>query len=234
LTIHDAESPMHRSRRALTAPVVAMVSDRHRYGGNEEEACEAFISAARRAASAGVDLIQIRERGLDDRQLLALATRVRAVLSGTGSQTLVNDRTDVALAAGVDGVHLPARAISAASVRPIVPDGFLIGRSVHSEAEAVDTERAGGCDYLIFGSVFESTSKARGHAVAGLDALARTCSRVQLPVLAIGGITLAHLPAVVRAGASGVAAIGLFALATEQEFGETVWRIRLAFDLKQR
>ena len=90
-------------------------------------------------------------------------------------------------------------------------------------------EGAGGCDYLLFGTVFESRGKAPGHPVAGLEALARVCATVRLPVLAIGGITVARVPEVAKAGAAGVAAIGLFAAGGESDVRETVDRIRLAF-----
>jgi len=211
------------------APVLAMVTDRRRYGAHDEWASERLVAAAQRAARAGVDLIQIRERGLDDRRLLALAEQVRRLISGAGSRMLINDRIDVALAAQADGVHLPARAISGARVRGIVPEGFLIGRSVHTEAEAVGAERAGGCDYLMFGSVFESASKPVGNTVAGIESLASVCAKVRLPVLAIGGVTLARVPDVVRAGAAGIAAIGLFAEAEDRELTRIVDHIRLAF-----
>ena len=113
--------------------------------------------------------------------------------------------------------------------RAIVPDGFLVGRSVHSAAEAVTAEGSGGCDYLIFGTVFESASKPAGHRVAGVRALAEVCAAVRLPVLAIGGITTARIPDVVRAGAAGIAAVGLFADGGEPELRDTVGEIRAAF-----
>jgi thiamine-phosphate pyrophosphorylase len=211
-----------------------MVSDRHRYGEDDDRACELLETAAQRAAAAGVDLIQIRERGLDDRRLLALAKRVRQECADSGSRTLVNDRLDVALAARVDGVHLPARAMDASRVRAVVPGGFLIGRSVHDEGEAAEAARLGGCDYLVFGSVFESASKPAGHPVVGLEALARVCASVPLPVLAIGGITLRRVPDVWRAGAAGIAAIGLFATGELAELTSTVQQIRRMFQRADR
>jgi thiamine-phosphate diphosphorylase len=202
-----------------------MVTDRHRY----DEPLAGLVEAARRAAEAGVDLIQIRERDLDDRVLVTLAVRVREAVSQARARVSINDRLDVALAVHASGVHLPARGISCARARGIAPSGFLIGRSVHSEAEAVETEHAGGCDYLILGSVYESASKPAGHPVAGLALLARVCRLVRLPVIAIGGITPARVPDVVDAGAAGIAAIGLFARTDRQALAEAVGRIRGAF-----
>jgi thiamine-phosphate pyrophosphorylase len=214
----------------LSRPVLAMVTDSRRYSGRG--GFEALVPCVARAARAGVELIQIRERGFDDRRLLELLNRVREAVSEFPARVLVNDRVDLALAAGVAGVHLPGHAFSAARVRAIVPTEFVIGRSVHSEAEALRAEREGGCDYLIFGSVFHTASKPAGHEPAGLDALSRVCSAVRLPVLAIGGITLDRAADVVRAGASGIAAIGLFASGDEDDLAETVRRARLAFDVR--
>jgi thiamine-phosphate diphosphorylase len=216
--------------RALHPPVVMMVTDRARYRVSENDAAiERVVDDAVRAARAGADLIQIRERGLEACALLALAARIIDETRETGARTIVNDRLDVALAAGAHGVHLPARGMSSAAARAIVPDGFLIGRSVHSEAEAIAAQDDGGCDYLIFGSVFESASKPRGHAIAGADALARVCRRVPLPVLAIGGISRAHVGEVAAAGAAGVAAIGLFAAEGRDALDDVIREIRDAF-----
>jgi thiamine-phosphate diphosphorylase len=204
-----------------------MVTDRRRLGGTN-----AVVDAVARAARAGVDLIQIREPGLEDRDLLSLALQTRDATSDTTARILINDRVDVALAAGVDGVHLPGRAMSAARIRTMVPDGvdrFLIGRSVHSEAEAAAAAREGGCDYLIFGSVFESESKPRGQAPAGLEQLMRVCGRVDLPVLAIGGVTWPRVDAIVKTGAAGIAAIGLFADTDEAPLREALRGARLSF-----
>jgi thiamine-phosphate pyrophosphorylase len=167
----------------------------------------ALIAAAARA---GVDLVQIRERGLDDHALLALTREARDAVQGTRARVVVNGRSDIALAAGADGVHLRGDSIAASRVRSLVPPDFVIGRSVHSEAEAAAVEREGGCDYLIFGTVFASMSKSDGHVPAGVEALGRVCGRVRLPVLAIGGVTPDRAAAIASAGAAGLAAIGAF------------------------
>jgi len=211
-----------------------MVTDSHLYKKRGDEAvndlCASVAAVAERAARAGVDLVQIRERSLEAAALLELAARVRRATASTAVRMVINDRVDVALAGSADGVHLPAAAPSCARVRTIVPDGFLIGRSVHSDIEAIAAEAAGGCDYLVFGTVYQSRSKPAGHSVAGLDALARVCRSVRLPVLAIGGITVERVPEVVQAGAAGIAGIGLFAAGAQAELDEAVARIRDAFE----
>jgi thiamine-phosphate pyrophosphorylase len=213
---------MRKSDPFLAPPVICMVTDRHRTG---EPSLLNLIGAAARA---GIDVIQIRERDLDAGALVALTMAAIDAVSGTGARVMVNDRLDVALAAGAAGVHLRGDSFPAARVRTMTPAGFLIGRSVHSEDEAADAEAAGGCDYLMFGTVFPSAGKPPHHRAAGLDALTRVCARVRTPVVAIGGITARAAGDVKRAGAAGLAAIGLFQ--PESDLVETVRSLRSSFD----
>jgi thiamine-phosphate pyrophosphorylase len=180
------------------------------------------------AAFAGVDLIQIRERRLDDRALLSLTREAMTTVRGSAARVLVNDRLDVALAAGAAGVHLRGDSVPPSRARALAGAGFIIGRSVHDEDEAAAVDAEGGCDYLLFGSVFPTSSKPPGHRVAGLAALQRVCARVRIPVLAIGGISVERAAAVAAAGAAGVAAIGLFY--QSDDLRTTVRAVRQAFD----
>lgn len=194
-------------------PALCLVTRvRGREGSPERTALLEHLTVAARA---GVDLIQVRERQLSDRDLVAFVRDLTRKVYPFATRVLVNDRTDVALAAGAGGVHLKSHAPPAADVRSIVPDGFLIGRSVHSEAEADAAVAAGGCDYLLFGTVYPSASKPSDHPVAGLEGLSAVCRRVTLPVLAIGGITVERASAVADAGAAGIAAISLFSTSTD-------------------
>jgi thiamine-phosphate diphosphorylase len=212
-----------------------MVTDRHRLQArgagarNEREEIDAVVEAAARAARCGATIVQVRERGLDDRALVELTTRVVQQSAASGVKVVVNDRIDVALAAGADGVHLPSSGAPAERVRLMAPAGFLIGRSVHAEAEAVAVAGTGACDYVIFGSVFPTESKPAGHTVAGTGALARVCAAAALPVIAIGGITPDRARDAARAGAAGVAAIGLFCSEDERAVRDAVRQIEDAF-----
>jgi thiamine-phosphate diphosphorylase len=179
------------------------------------------------AVDAGVDLIQIRERRISARTLLGITSRAVALARGTGSRILVNDRADVAIAAGAAGVHLRGDSFDATRLRPVAPAGFLIGRSVHNRDEAAAAQ-AEGCDYVLFGTVFSSSSKPEDHEVAGVAALRDLAGSVQLPVLAIGGISLANVTQVAQAGASGIAAISLFE--NEASLAATVAELRRRFD----
>jgi thiamine-phosphate pyrophosphorylase len=160
---------------------------------------------------AGIDLVQVRERDLEAAPLADLVGAMVALARGTNTRIVVNERLDVALICGAAGVHLRADSVPPDVVRRITPPEFLIGRSVHSAAEAA---ACGGADYLIAGTVWTSPSKTANHATIGLDGLAAIAAAARVPVLAIGGVTAERLAAAAGAGAAGVAGIGLF-LASE-------------------
>ena len=191
----------------LVGPLFCLVTNRARLCPPDEAQ---LVRLAARAAAAGINLIQIRERHLDDRRLLALTRAVVEAVAGTGAKVVVNDRTDVALAAGADGVHLRADSPPADQVRSIVPPGFLIGRSVHGESEAIALAGT-GVDYLILGTIFPSAGKPAGTTWLGPDVLERAARTVAVPLLAIGGVTADRVASVAATGAAGFAAIGLFA-----------------------
>jgi thiamine-phosphate pyrophosphorylase len=189
---------------------VCLVTDRRRLAPDARTlraslaALEALVDEA---IEAGVDAVQVREPDLEAAVLAALVRGV-AARAGGSSLVMVNDRADVAQAAGAAGAHLRADGPPVPRVRAVVPAGFLIGRSVHS----VDDVRAHqAADYLLFGTVFGGgTSKGGGAPLAGLDALRAAAAASGVPVLAIGGINPARAAACAAAGAAGVAAIGAF------------------------
>jgi len=228
----QASSRKTAAGRVLPYPFLVMVTDRHAYGtaaNGEGPRLAALIAAADVCARAGIDAVQLRERGLEDADLLKLATDVTRRLATTTARVVVNDRLDVAMVAGAWGVHLPAAALPCERARTIVPETFVIGRSVHSIEEARSAADGGACDYLLFGTVFASRSKPVGHQVAGLDTLGRICAAVSIPVLAIGGMTVERARAVADAGAAGLAGIGLFAAGSERALTDAVGSIRDAF-----
>jgi thiamine-phosphate pyrophosphorylase len=182
------------------------VTDRRRFGLDDDALVETVVRAARR----GADVIQVRERDLADAVLVALVRRIVAAIEGSATSVLVNDRADIAVAAGAAGVHLRGDSPPASRVRAVVPAGFVIGRSVHTLDEIDQAVRDGGCDYLMFGTVFPSAGKPSGHPFAGLDRLAEACRRSPVPVIAIGGMTAERESEVAGAGAAGLAGVGWF------------------------
>jgi thiamine-phosphate diphosphorylase len=170
-----------------------------------------LVEQVRYAIDAGIDVVQVRERDLESAALADLVAELVALAAATpGSTTriVVNDRLDVALAAGAAGVHLRGDSMSPSAIRSIVPPRFAIGCSVHSPAEAAAIGTA--ADYLVAGAVWASHSKPAGQRVLGTDGLAAVVAAASVPVLAIGGVTVDRVAEAAAAGADGIAAIGLF------------------------
>ena len=144
------------------------------------------------------------------RVLYELTTRAVEITRGTKTRVLVNDRVDIARAAGADGVHLTARSLPADVVRDICGPEFVIGVSTHSLAEARAAQVA-GANFVVFGPIFDTESKRAFGAPQGLDKLREVTRALgEFPVIAIGGITQENSEAVFAAGASGIAGISLF------------------------
>jgi thiamine-phosphate pyrophosphorylase len=179
--------------------MICLVTDRRR---------REILAQVEDAVAARIDLVQIREPDLDAASLAAIVAHAVALTRGTATRIIVNDRLDIALASGADGVHLRASSFSAAAARRISPPRFLVGRSVHSAADAAT---AGEVDYLVAGTLFPTSSKPDVTPLLGLDGLHAVVAAASAPVLAIGGVTVDRLDAIAATGAAGVAAIGLFA-----------------------
>lgn len=162
------------------------------------------------ATAAKVNLIQLREKNLHVRLLYELTVRAAAITRGSQTLLLVNDRADVATAAGADGVHLATNSLETGVVRRAFGPEFLIGVSTHSLAEA-EAACLAQADFAVFGPVFETASKHAYGEPLGLEPLGQVASAlVPFPVLALGGVTLDNIADCFRAGASGIAAIRLF------------------------
>jgi thiamine-phosphate pyrophosphorylase len=186
-------------------PVLCFITDRRRFGAAWQAA---LVERVAEVARDGVHLVQVRERDLDGGSLTQLVAACINAVRGTRTRVLVNDRLDVALAAGAHGLHLRGDSFSASRARLVAPRPFLVGRSVHSVAD-VHEARISELDYLIFGNVFETGSKP-GRPAAGVAALAAVASATSLPVFAVGGITLDRIGTVMAAGGSGAAGISMF------------------------
>jgi thiamine-phosphate pyrophosphorylase len=158
-------------------------------------------------AAAGIDALQLREKTLDDRTLHGVALQARAALPRP-ARLLVNGRADIALAAGADGVHLPADGVPAGALRVRFGSDLLIGVSTH-RLDEVEGARLAGADYVVFGPVYETPAKAGLGAPVGAHGLARAAA-LDIPVYALGGVTLDRFGEVAAAGAAGIAAIRLF------------------------
>ena len=182
------------------------------------------VAQARRAVDAGVDLIQVRERDLDAAPLFELVSRVAAIAAGSRTRVVVNDRTDVVVAARAHGVQLRADSIAIADARVLCPRPGIVGRSIHSADEA---RMAGDADYVIAGTVYPTRSKPDADRWLGIDGLRTIVNASAVPVLAVGGISVNQFDEIAATGAAGIAAIGLFA---EGPLSSIVSAARAAFD----
>ncbi len=222
-------------RRAL----LCLITDRRRLaarlGRDVAAVDEPLLRQVSAAAAAGADVVQIREGDLPAAALARLTREVLARLHGTATRVVVNDRADVALAAGAPGVHLKASSMTPLQVRAMAPRGWLIGASVHG----AEVDRAQGADYVIAGTLKATPSKPAGSPLLGWDGLQAIAQALDpMPVLGIGGLTADDVPALRRAGAAGLAAIEAFlpqsASQLEESVQRAVARLRLAFDSPER
>lgn len=185
-------------------------------------ALTSLIDFIEQTVSAGVDMVQIRERDLPARDLCCLTEAVAERLRGSGARVMVNDRADIAACFGA-GVHLTTRSLPAEVVRAAFGPDILLGVSTHNQEEAEAAER-GGADFIVFGPVFETASKAEYGDPVGLAALRRVATRLNIPVIALGGITVSNFREALNAGAAGVAGISMFV--ESQDLDELVSTIK--------
>ncbi|MGB2694421.1 MAG: thiamine phosphate synthase [Dehalococcoidia bacterium] len=191
-------APPDRMRR-WPNPALMLITDRARLRGRR---LEEVVSAA---IDGGVNAVQLREKDLPTTELYDLTITLRAVVRGR-ALLLVNDRVDVALSAGADGVHLPERSLPGEKVRGLVGEHVIVGRSVHS-VEAAQRAASDGVDYVQVGAVYETASKP-GVVPAGVELVRAVADVVSVRVIAVGGITAEAVGEVIEAGVDGVAVIG--------------------------
>jgi thiamine-phosphate pyrophosphorylase len=184
---------------------LVLVSDRSRCPmADDGDDRRRLVVAIESACRAGVRAVQLREKDLDARDLLDLATELRRVTEEQEVRLLINDRVDIAIAAHADGAHCPEQGFSPGAARAILGDHALVGSSCHS-LQAVQRAADAGADFVFLGPVFATPSKKRYGAPIGLEALRAACRVTRVPVFAIGGIDPDRAVECVDAGARGVA-----------------------------
>jgi thiamine-phosphate pyrophosphorylase len=172
-----------------------------------------LVAAVRLALEGGVRAVQLREKDLPVRELLALSQEMRALTKEFGARLFINDRVDVAIAVNADGVHLGHQSMPVEAVRRLVGNNMLIGVSTHDLAEAKAAE-AGGADFITFGPIYDTPSKVKLGVPVGVKALISVKNEIDIPFYALGGIKSGNVRQVLGAGASGVAMISAI-IATE-------------------
>src|SRR5262245_56318429 len=173
-----------------------------------------FVNIAEKLCAGGAKLLQLRVKELATRDFLAISQEVRAICRRFGCLLIINDRADIALAVDADGVHVGQEDLPLAAARKVVGPGKIIGVSTHDPEQAVIAERD-GADYIGFGPLFGTTTKATGYTARGLDQLREIRQAVSLPIVAIGGVTSERVPSALAAGADAVAMISDLVLASD-------------------
>lgn len=177
-----------------------LITDRHQAPGGD------LFAAVEGALAGGVRAVQLREKDIPPRDLLELARAMRKLTDRYGAKLIINDRADIALATGADGVHLGETGIPADAARRILGGERFIGVSCHSRESALAAAKA-GADFITFGPVYPTPSKAAYGAPVGLKLLAEAVSLLSIPVFALGGIKRENTPDTLAAGAAGIALI---------------------------
>lgn len=185
-------------------PIVYCISEGLADDANFPRIKNDIVKKVEDAARCGVSMFQIREKKLTAAKLFELAHEAADAARSEGVKLLINGRTDIAMAAGADGVHLPSDGVPAGEIRRVAPKGFLIGVSAHSEAEVI-AARDGGADFATFGPVFASPGKGEGVGVTALASAVRAAGT--FPVLALGGVDEGSVVELLNNGAAGYAAI---------------------------
>jgi thiamine-phosphate pyrophosphorylase len=196
----------------LSRPILYLITRGATTEGTTPDAPEfaLILHQVSAAVAAGINLIQIREKQLTARVLFELVERAGDLTRGTNTRLLVNDRADVAVGAGADGVHLTTQSLDAAMIRKTFGKEVLIGTSTHSLAAARFAQEQ-GADFVVFGPVFETQSKKSFGPPVGLEKLTDVARELRgFPVLALGGISVANAADCFAAGAQGIAGITLF------------------------
>jgi thiamine-phosphate pyrophosphorylase len=178
-----------------------LITDRARTRGRPLE------KVVEEALKGGVSAVQVREKDMSSRQLYDLVLRIRELTLAYKAKLIINDRLDIALSTGADGIHLGNQSLEPHIVRPLAPENFIIGVSTHSLDQVQQAEDE-GADFITFGPVYETPSKRKyGHPV-GVSALKEVCRRVNLPVFALGGINNKEkIKEIKQAGSFGIALI---------------------------
>ena len=164
-----------------------------------------FLDAAEAALMGGVRVLQLREKYLSDCELIELGSQLRILASSYNARLIINSRADIAEKVGADGVHLTETSAHANEVKSTFPN-LIVGASTHS-LEGAHIAETQGADYITFSPIYETPSKANYGPPQGLDSLRQVSKEVNLPVLALGGITLHRVSECLEQGAFGVALI---------------------------
>lgn len=186
-----------------------------------------IIEIAMKVLLGGARIIQLRGKGLSSKELLKQAREIRKLTREARAIFIVNDRADIAILSDADGVHLGQDDLPIAEARKIMGEGKVIGISTHNLEQAIKAEQE-GADYIAFGPIFGTTTKADTEDAKGLEALREVRKNINIPVVSIGGINLDNMKSVLDAGADGVAVISAIVKAEniEEASRRFIWAVK--------
>jgi thiamine-phosphate pyrophosphorylase len=187
---------------------VYLITDRTKAPGGD------LLRTVEEALDGGIRAVQLREKDLSGRELFRLAERMRSLTSRFGAKLLVNDRADVAMAVGADGVHLGGLSIPAAEARRLLGNRAIVGCSAHNARE-IENAEAAGADFAVYGPVYATPSKAPYGPPVGIASFSEVCRTSGIPVFALGGVGPERVSEVMRAGGHGVALISAIIAAAD-------------------
>lgn len=185
-----------------------LITDRHQTGGRP------LAEVVRRALEGGVRAVQLREKDLSGAELYRLACELRRLTTDFDARLIINDRPDIAMASGADGVHIGVNSLPVAAVRRLLGEGKTIGYSAHGIDEALSAQ-AEGADFVTFGPLYHTPSKASYGEPCGVRKLADAASALHIPVIALGGISLVTVAEALSAGVRGIAVISAILAAAD-------------------
>lgn len=185
-----------------------LITDRHQSGGRP------LTEVVRRALEGGVKAVQLREKDLSTAALYRLAEELRRLTEEFGARLIINDRLDIALAAGADGVHIGVNSLPVAAVRRLIGKGKIIGYSAHGLDEALRAQ-AEGADFVTFSPLYPTPSKAAYGEPCGVKKLADAAAALNIPVIALGGVSPANITEALSADIQGVAVISAVLAASD-------------------
>lgn len=185
-----------------------LITDRQQTGGRP------LAELVRRALEGGVRAVQLREKDLSGAALFRLAVELRSITSDFDARLIINDRPDIALAAGADGVHIGVGSLPVAAARRVMGEGKIIGYSAHGIGEALRAQ-ADGADFVTFGPLYHTPSKAAYGEPCGVKKMAEAASALDIPVIALGGISPANITEALSANVQGVAVISALLAAAD-------------------
>lgn len=192
----------------IEKPLIYLITNGNLTEANFASESQKTLQTIRTAAENKIDLVQIREKNLPAKLVFELAAKACQITKGSKTRLLVNDRFDIAIAAGADGVHLSSTSLPINKVRQLIPGDHILGVSAHSLYEAKRAKES-GANFAVFGPVFETISKPGIGNPKGLRVLSEICESLKpFPIIALGGISGENFESTLKHGASGFASIG--------------------------